>query len=74
MGLMSLYGLLSSEATEMATFGMYLYIKTQNAKLYVENGISIGVLSAMGLCLTLVLLPIVVGIRKLLVKMGPSID
>ena len=74
MQLMSLYGLMATEASEMATFGMFLYINTQKAKLTMENGLSIGVLSSMGIMLTIVLLPTTMLIRKLLAKLGPSVS
>ena len=74
MQLMSLYGLMSSESSELATFGMFLYINTQKAKPVVQNGISMGILSSMGIILTLILLPTTMGIRKLLSKLGPSVS
>lgn len=74
MGLMGLYGLMASETSELATFGMFLYINTQKAGLVMKNGLSIGVLSSMGIMLTCVLLPITLVLRKLLSKYGPSVD
>ena len=74
MQLMSLYGLMSSESLELATFGMFLYVNTQKAKPVMANGISMGVLSSMGILLTLILLPTTMAIRKLLSKLGPSVN
>lgn len=72
MQLMSLYGLRSAETAQMATFGIFLFQKTQEAKLVLNNGLSIGVLTSLGLMLTAVLLPLTLLFRKVLSKFGPK--
>lgn len=71
---MSLYSLYSEFApSELYTFGYYLYVKTVHTtgagyiELYPE-------LSALGLLMTLVAVPLTLSIRKLLNKYGPSVE
>ena len=82
-GLLSLYGEqlsgLSQEAVrKVDTIGFYMYLQTKRItdlreQLYgIEHTAS--ELCAYGLCVTLVVIPIVFGVRHLLNKYGPSVD
>ena len=72
MGLHTLYG---NQASELSTFGYYLYIYSANGELIpTDTNPSFSVLSAMGLLMTSIMLPLVLGLRKGLRKYGPSTD
>ena len=72
--LMSLYGQMSSHATELATFGYMMFIWSTKSALVVSNGLSYGILSAIGLLLTIVTLPVTLLVRKALDKWGPRTE
>lgn len=75
MGLMNLYGMNTSECTEMSTIGMFLYSNATGVQLIrTRDAYSFGQLSAMGLVLTVIMLPITLLARNLLNKFGPSVD
>ena len=80
---MNLYTMFELYAPERAqTFGYYLYVQATASDVYVQPGNSVaGIpilsypqLSAIGLILTLVMLPITLLLRKGLNKFGPSVD
>lgn len=80
---MNLYTMFELYAPERAqTFGYYLYVQATASDVYVTPGNSIaGIpilsypqLSAIGLILTLVMLPITMLLRKALNKFGPSVE
>ncbi len=77
---MNLYSLFSSNANvQVTSLGYQLYIAGQGAGLdrISEAGalkLNYYELSAMGLTFTLILLPIVMGVRYLMRKFGPSVD
>ena len=80
---MNLYTMFELYAPERAqTFGYYLYVQATASDVYVTPGNSIaGIpilsypqLSAVGLILTLIMLPITMLLRKGLNKFGPSVD
>ncbi len=58
---------------EVRTLGYYIYISTLNSGVVAKEGLfSYGELSALGLMITLIVLPITFGVRALLEKLGPS--
>ena len=80
---MNLYTMFELYAPERAqTFGYYLYVQATASDVYVTPGNSIaGIpilsypqLSAIGLILTLIMLPITMLLRKALNKFGPSVE
>lgn len=73
MHLHQLYG--NSSDPKLATFGYYLYVQSSRGEL-IPTGTdpSFSVLSCMGLMLTAVMMPLTLGIRRLLNKYGPSTD
>jgi hypothetical protein len=70
-GLYNLFG--GSAAPELKTIGYYLYVETLKADL-VKRGVvpTFGELSALGLILTFIMVPLTLGVRKVLKKVGPS--
>ena len=72
---MHLHTLFGNNGGELSTFGYYLYINSARGEL-VQSGKTptFSVLSAMGLMMTAVMLPLVLGLRKALKKFGPSVD
>ncbi len=66
LNLFSFYGAAAPEGVQ--TYGYYLYKEVQTAKSEAEYPI----LSAIGLLLTLVAVPLTMGIRRLLEKCGPK--
>ena len=72
MGLHTLFG---TGASKIATFGYYLYVNTAQSEV-IPGGTtpSFSVLSSMGLMMTAVMLPLVLTLRKVLRKYGPSTD
>lgn len=74
MHLHTMYG--SSAPGKLSTFGYYLYVSSAKSELVPDSAStpSFSVLSAMGLCMTAVMMPLVIGIRKLLRKYGPSVN
>ena len=70
MCLISLYGM---NANEVASLGYYMYKLTYSGN-YIADGqtYSFSVISALGLILTVIVMPVVLGIKKLLAKYGPS--
>ena len=70
-GLYNLFG--GSAAPELKTIGYYLYVETLKADL-VKRGVvpTFGELSALGLILTFIMVPLTLGLRKVLKKVGPS--
>ncbi len=73
MSLHSLYG--NSSDPRLATFGYYLYVQSSRGELIpTSTDPSFSVLSSMGLMLTAVMMPLTLGVRRLLNKYGPSTD
>ena len=72
MGLHTLFG---TAANDLSTFGYYLYVNTAAGELIKDGSTPpFTVLSAMGLMMTAIMLPLVLGLRKGLRKYGPSTD
>lgn len=72
---MHLHTLFGNNGGELSTFGYYLYINSARGELIATSKTpSFSVLSAMGLMMTAVMLPLVLGLRKGLKKFGPSVD
>lgn len=72
MSLMSLFGIHAGETSQLATVGMFFYIKTYYAGTQIQNGVSYGVLASFGLMMTAIIAPLTLGIRKILDKYGWS--
>ncbi|MBO7345582.1 MAG: sugar ABC transporter permease [Clostridia bacterium] len=72
MSLMSLFGIHSDITKEMATIGMFFYLKTYYAGTQIVDGVSYGILSAFGLMMTAIIAPATLLIRRLLDKYGWS--
>lgn len=70
MSLISLYGM---NANEVASLGYYMYKLTYSGN-YIADGqdYSYSVVSALGLILTAIVMPVVLTVKKLLTKYGPS--
>ena len=79
MHLHTLYGM-KTEVQNLETFGYYLYVQSSTAdfKPVTTNGVvttqSLPVLAALGLCMTAVMMPATILLRKGLRKFGPSVD
>ncbi len=76
---MRMFSLLGSSTQNysIGTLGYYLYIEAQNSDIIVAPGSIFQpyqVLSAIGVILTIILIPFVIGSRKLLEKYGPSAE
>ncbi len=80
MHLHTLYGN-STRIENLDTFGYYLYVQSSKAdftQVKNINGVvttqSLSVLAAVGLCMTAVMMPSTILLRKALRKFGPSVD
>lgn len=72
---MHLHTMFGTGESKLATFGYYLFVESKRGNLLeLGEGKTFSVLSSMGLMMTAVMLPITVGLRKLLRKFGPSVD
>ena len=73
MHILSFY---SQRGTHVATLGYFLFVQAQNTDYVIGEKINytIGQLSAFGIILTAIVLPMTLVIRKLLNKFGPSVD
>ena len=72
MHLHTLYGT-NTGVQDLETFGYYLYVKSSMGDL-IDSDPTFPVLSAIGLCMTAVMLPSTILLRKGLRKFGPSVD
>ena len=71
--LFSFYG--SSAPAEIRTLGYYIHISTLNSGVIRKQGFfTYSELSALGLMITLIVLPITFGVRALFEKFGPSME
>ena len=74
---LSLFAFFSDGAAELSSFGYYLYVASTKKILIEEPGLkwlTYSQLSALGIVLTAITLPIVLGTRKIMSKFGPSAD
>ncbi len=74
---LNLFAFFSDGAADLSSFGYYLYVMSTKKHLVEEVGLkelTYSQLSALGLILTAITLPIVLGTRKLMSKLGPSAD
>lgn len=78
---MALYTFFESKGSEFSTFGYYFFLNSQKLSSlgweYIpvrENDVTLPILSATGLLITLVLVPFTFGVKALLEKFGPSVD
>lgn len=74
MHLFTFFGTSSDDT--ISTFGYYLYLNSANGELINLGGKTpvFSVQAAMGLLITVVMLPLTLGLRKGLRKFGPSVD
>ena len=72
MHLHTLFG--DGASSELMTFGYFLYKEAAHAELISTGEYEMSVLAAIGLILTLIMLPITLGLRWALNKFGPSVD
>lgn len=74
---LNLFAFFSISAGELSSFGYFLFIKSldPNNLRYnpMTDNVTYSVLSALGIILTVITLPIVLGSRKLMEKLGPSV-
>lgn len=72
----NMYTLFSNGAGQVATVGYFLYVQAMESALVAPraNLLSFPVLSALGLILTAIILPLTMILRWLLNKYGPSVD
>lgn len=72
---MNLYTLFDNQAGNVSTLGYSIYLQSVRADVINKdpNNLDFSQLSALGLILTLILVPITVGIKKLLDKYGASV-
>ena len=71
--LFTFYG--TTAPLEVRTLGYYIYTSTlQSGLLREKDYFTYGELSALGLMITLIVLPLTFGVRALLEKIGPSVD
>ncbi len=71
---MYMYTFFGHASTNYDVFGFYMYKQTLNGSVDDVGGRSYSVLSAMGVIITIILVPITLGVRKLLEKYGPRTD
>jgi ABC-type sugar transport system permease subunit len=72
---MHLFGMYGAHAKEVGTLGYYLYTQTLTADVIAQGGYySYGQLSAVGLILTAIVIPLVLSTKRLMQKLGPSVD
>lgn len=73
---MHLYTLFGTGANELSTFGYYLYLQALQSDVVVTKTgyLSYPQLSALGFIISCIMIPIVLGMRKLMEKVGPSTD
>lgn len=74
---MHLYSMFGNNAKEIGTLGYYLYLLAkQGSEIVGENSgyYSYAELSAVSLLCTLVMVPTILTIKKLMTKLGPSVD
>lgn len=72
---MNLHALFGNSAAELSTFGYFIFVNSSNADILPKTGrFTYSVLSAVGLILTAIVLPITLIVRHLLTKFGPSED
>ena len=72
MHLHTLFG--DGASSELMTFGYFLYKEAAHAELISTGEYEMSVLAAIGLILTLIMLPVTLGLRWALNKFGPSVD
>ena len=71
----NLYNLFGPQAQELSTLGYYIYAQSNKADYVASlSYASWGQLSALGIILTLILAPVTLSVKKLLEKIGPSVD
>jgi ABC-type sugar transport system permease subunit len=74
---MGLYNFFGGSGTKFDVFGYYLYRAANSSQLYPlaeGKGLSYPELSALGLIITCILVPITLIVRRLMEKFGPSVD
>ena len=74
MNQMQLYSLFSAGAEDIGTLGYYLFLHSQLLIESDSNFPSYSELAALGLILTLIVVPVTLFLRKFLYKIGPSED
>ncbi len=74
MQLFTFFG--SSAPEEIQVFGYYMYVNTVNGSMYQKSakGLSYTELSALGLIMTAIVVPLTLIVRKLMETFGPSTD
>ena len=72
----NMYTLFNNGANQVGTVGYFLYVQAKDSALYISDPglLSFPVLSALGIILTAIILPITMILRWLLNKYGPSVD
>ena len=70
-GQYGLYNLFGRSAGDLQTIGYYLYLATLGAD-FIDTDPTYGQLSALGLILTFIMVPVTLILRKVLKKVGPS--
>ncbi len=72
----NLYTFFQEGAEELSTLGYVLFVQTLHGDLIMDNPkwMSYSELTALGLMMTAVLMPLTLGIKKILEKVGPSVD
>ena len=71
-GQLNLHAFFGSEAEDMGTLGYYMFVHAQDLVESTDAYPSFSVMSSMGLITTFVMLPLILGVRKILSKVGPS--
>ena len=74
---LNLFAFYGESAGRLESFGYFLYIqslKPEDRTGVVKGTLTYSQLSALGLVLTMITLPIVLVSRKLMTKLGPSMD
>ena len=72
---MHLHTMFGLNGGELSTFGYYLYVQASKAELLAtDKNPSFSVLSSMGVMITAIMMPTILGLRKVLRKYGPSVD
>lgn len=71
---MNIYTFFGDAGYNFATMGYYLFSTAKKADLFTPEVTNYSQLSALGLVLTFIVLPLTLGAKKLLTKFGPSVD
>ncbi len=72
---MHLFSMFGNDAKEIGTFGYYLYLLAKQGSEIAQNGYySYAQLSAVSLLCTIVIVPFILTVKKMMTKLGPAVE